>query len=98
MARVTRVLKRFVELDDGSKWSPEGHQYPRAVWPSGHITAWTDKHDQAWHVLEALRQARNLVERLKEQEIAEARQLVEQVRELLSKVEGHEKSHQSHSR
>lgn len=34
---VVRVMKRFVELNDGSKWDHDGHRYPRAL---GLIEKW----------------------------------------------------------
>ena len=31
--RVNKVLKRYVELDDGSKWTQRGDPYPRESYP-----------------------------------------------------------------
>lgn len=87
MHRVQRVLKRFIELDDDSRWTHYGSPYPRRDWPGQHLTAWTEQHTRQCQIAHALTVARNLVERLREQEVREARQLVDELKELLQKVE-----------
>lgn len=45
---VARVLKRFIELDDGSKYDSWGHEYPRhrGVWARGnHVTHAEPSHE-----------------------------------------------------
>jgi hypothetical protein len=43
---VTRVMKRFIELDNGSKWGKDSYPYPRTGgYNTRYITAWRGKHD-----------------------------------------------------
>ncbi len=30
--KVARVLKRFIEMEDKSQWTHDGHRYPRSGW------------------------------------------------------------------
>lgn len=91
LQKVTRVMKRFVQLDDDSRWTLTGMEYPasRVEWPSQHIVHWTEQHARQCLLAEAVRVARNLVERLNEREplVMEAWQLVEELRTLLGKVD-----------
>lgn len=92
MYRVSRVLKRFIETDDGSRWTHSGQPYPRQPysrvdWPPQHIEHWTERHTRARKIVDAIRIARNIVERLKEANVAEARCLARELEELLAKVE-----------
>ena len=41
--RVERVLKRFIELNDGSQWTHTGHQYPHARYRTRFIHPMTDE-------------------------------------------------------
>lgn len=44
---VKRVLKPYIELNDGSKWSHDGRQYPRSNrygWNSPRLEHTTDQH------------------------------------------------------
>ena len=95
MGKVARVLKRFVELDDGSRWRLDGQPYPAQDWPSQRITQWTEEHARECWIAEALRQARNLVERLRDRDVAEAWALVYELRDILRKVND-EKSDPNH--
>ena len=46
--RVTRVMARFVELADGTRWNARGHAYPRSdSWTQPHIEPWTEAHSEA---------------------------------------------------
>lgn len=45
LSKVKRVLKRFVELEDGSQWAHNGSSYPYAPYSCGHIEPLvTDEH------------------------------------------------------
>lgn len=95
MAKVSRVLKRFVELDNGSRWRLDGQPYPAQDWPSRRITRWTDEHTRDRQIAEAVRQARNLVERLLDRDVAAAWALVYELRNILREVND-EKADPSH--
>lgn len=42
---VKRIMKQFVELEDGSKWKLDGRQHPRGDgWHFSHIEPYTDEH------------------------------------------------------
>lgn len=94
MHRVARVLKRFVELDNQTRWSQLGRPYPRDSSCFMRIERWTSQHERECLIAQATTTARNLVERLKERppNVMEAWPLVEELRALLNKVaegEGH---------
>lgn len=42
--QVKRVMKRFVELNDGTKWTPTGYPYPQKTYPTQHIDHWSGEH------------------------------------------------------
>lgn len=92
MHRVARVLKHSVELDDGSRWDHDGQPYPRdsrsfILELSGmQIAPWTKTHERDCMVAEAIRTARNLVERLCERELKEAQQLNDELQRMLHKL------------
>ena len=87
MYRVARVMKRFVELDDGSRWNLQGGPYPATDWPHQRIAHWTDRHTRACRIADAIRIARNIVERLRDNNLIEAGQLADELQETLRKVE-----------
>lgn len=87
MHRIKRIMKRFIELDDGSRWTHYGSPYPRRDWPGQHLTAWTEQHTRQRQIANALTAARNLVERLRENEVREARALTETISEILCNIE-----------
>jgi len=45
---VKRVLKRFIELDDGSKWTLDGWKYPRERWAQQRIHEETPELVDQW--------------------------------------------------
>lgn len=86
--RVARVLRRFVELDDGSRWDHHGFPYPRNRSEYQRAEPWTDTHTRAWLAAEAAMVARNIAERLGERNpnVAEALPLVDQLNGLIEKL------------
>jgi len=40
---VVRVMKRFVELNTGSKWDPTGHEYPHRSYSQSSLLKVTDE-------------------------------------------------------
>lgn len=87
--RIVRVMKRFVELDDGTRWSLDGAEYPRVAWPCRHIEHWNAQHERFVRIGDAVRIARNVVERLRESDppIGEIGEMVDGLRELLESFE-----------
>lgn len=86
--RVARVLKRFVELDDGSRWTHLGGPYPRDSLCFMHIRPWTPQHERECLVAQAATTARNIFERLNERSpnVAEAAPLVDELQKLLDRL------------
>jgi len=44
IGKVKRVLKRFVELEDGSQWKHDGSKYPHESYSQRYIEPVTDEH------------------------------------------------------
>lgn len=44
LTRVKRILKRFIECEDGSKFDHRGHPYPHAPYSHGYVEPATDEH------------------------------------------------------
>jgi hypothetical protein len=65
MCRVASIGDR-VELDDGSWWTLRG----RALQGDCHIEPWSERHERAQKLREMTRLARNLLERLGEQNVS----------------------------
>ena len=47
---VKKLLKRYIELDDGSKWTPDGWPWGRrdrsVVYSRARLEHWSEKHDE----------------------------------------------------
>ena len=46
---ITRIMKRFIECSDGTKWDHNGYSYPksRSVWnTSNRLEPWGEQHRQ----------------------------------------------------
>ena len=41
---VTRVMKRFIELSDESRWTLDGYPYPRQAYPGMHLVPTAPEH------------------------------------------------------
>ncbi len=52
---VTRILKRFIELSDGSKWDHNGHPYPHQRYSTRFIRPMTEELEAKIHRQRALR-------------------------------------------
>jgi len=89
MHRVARVLKRFVELDDGSRWDPLGRPYPRNSSYFQRISHWDKADERARYIADASMIARNIVERLRERppEMQGVRELVDQLQTIMQKLD-----------
>jgi hypothetical protein len=57
---VKKVFKRYVQLNDGSRWSYTGQPYPRESYPSVYLEAWTPDVEDNFKRLVALDKVRKI--------------------------------------
>lgn len=86
--KVARVMKRFVELDNGTKWSLSGEPYPYVSYSPPRIEAWNQKHERECMLARARTVARNLHTRLNEPQpnVAEAMPLLDDLQALMRRL------------
>lgn len=88
VVHIRRVLKRFVETDDGCKWDLSGYMYPKQQTYMGmRIELYNQKHKQAATRRECLVKTRKLFSCLEKKNITEAKELAENIQAMLASLD-----------